>query len=85
MSDSPTIVFGGFEDVWESTRVYICQSRMGLWVGLQSAPVLAVERRDLTRAELLRILRAFPESTNGCRCRDCRYARIYGAGGASNE
>lgn len=62
---------------WASRRYFVCQSRMSLWIGLQSMLIRLGLDRDLTKDETKAIIQSFPESTNACRCFDCRYHRLY--------
>lgn len=63
---------------WKSTRVFICKTGgLALWMGLGNA-ALVPEQRRMTRAEEIKQLRAFPYKPDAsCRCKDCRYLRIY--------
>lgn len=66
-------------DLWfgKPTRMYICQSSMQLWVGLQLINIKAIEQRRPTREEEKEAIRSYPYDTSPCRCRDCRYNRLH--------
>ncbi len=44
---------------------------MPLWLGLQ-----LISGNKPSREVLKQTIRDFPEDTNNCRCRDCRYHRM---------
>jgi len=67
---------------WKGKRLWCCQSRMLLWVSLNFGSYIGATDSRLDRAHYRKVLREiildFPEDTGGCRCRDCRFFRIYG-------
>lgn len=58
-------------------RYYMCKSRMSLWVSLMKIQDEIVTNKRISRDQEKDLMRRFPENTNGCRCRDCRYHRLY--------
>jgi len=69
------VVFRGSD--WKGKRLWCCQSRMALWVGLHLASRRAWDL-EIPRSLRKEVILDFPEDTHGCRCRDCRFRRIYG-------
>jgi hypothetical protein len=71
-------VFEGFGP-WKTKRLILCQNSMPLWVSLSDGHIEAMaENRTATREEEKKAILSYPYDTNGCRCRNCRYRRIFG-------
>jgi hypothetical protein len=60
---------------WKVKRIYVCKSRMSLWIGLESI-MEHLNNEKVSRHKLKKIITNFPETTNNCRCRNCRYHRL---------
>jgi hypothetical protein len=71
--------YGTYEWSAKGKRIISCSSRMHLWAAINSAAITVPQRRNLTKQERKDIIRSFPESTDGCRCVECRYFRIFGS------
>lgn len=62
----------------KTVRLWICQTSMPLWVALSIEHTQAMmEQRRMTREEEKKAILSYPYETT-CRCRDCRYRRIFG-------
>jgi hypothetical protein len=72
------VKFGTYEWAIKAKRVYICKCRMPLWVALQEMPIRVSRQGEVTRQEEKDIIKAFPEDIGDCKCRNCRYKRIFG-------
>ncbi len=81
MSDKITF-FGSHRnwENWKTCRFYMCQTgSLDLWTALNTVNIRVLEERSPTNKEYTDILRSFPyEISKTCRCRDCRYLRIFG-------
>jgi len=62
-------------DFWKSTRLLICQNSMQLWFALHLVNIDVY--RKPTREEEMEAIRSYPYDTGTCRCRNCRYHRLY--------
>lgn len=51
---------------------------MNLWIALNLQSIIHIEQRRETRQEWKEIVLAYPGNTNNCKCKPCRYRRIYG-------
>lgn len=69
--------FGTYDWSLKAKRYVPCSSSMVLWYGLYFTAITVGQARKVSRTERLDILRAFPNSTNACRCPNCRYHRMY--------
>lgn len=65
-------------DIEKPTIIRICQSRMPLWIGLKLIRIQIIENRETTLEEWKEAVLSFPEDTNGCKCKACRYRRWFG-------
>jgi hypothetical protein len=52
---------------------------MPLWLGLtKEHQTAALEFRQMTREEEKSAILSYPYDTDNCKCRNCRYRRIFG-------
>lgn len=75
MQTKKTDLFFDTTSDWKPIKIWVCQSRMQLWVALQLISIYVQDRKE-TKEELKEAILSFPESTNGCRCKNCRYFRM---------
>jgi heme exporter protein D len=72
--------YGSYE-WWAKGKTYIsCQSRMSLWVAINMTFIGLHGNSAEARLKRKETIKDFPESTNGCRCSECRYFRIFCGG-----
>lgn len=77
-TETDILMFESYNGPWKGKRYYICQSNIGLWMSLSPESTQAmIEQRHMTREEDMAAARRYPYKTNGCRCKWCRYRRLY--------
>lgn len=62
--------------LWASKKYYQCQSGMMLWIGIESLRI-DMDRGRTTREQWKKIVQEYPYDTRGCRCKACRYRRLF--------
>lgn len=62
--------------IFRKTRFYICQSSMPLWIGMHLMPFHLTET-VITKNELKKIIQEYPGNTKNCKCKQCRYKRLF--------
>ena len=60
----------------KSKTLVVCKNGMPLWIGLDTMEVQL--ERALTNKDIKDAIKRYPGSVEDCRCRDCRYFRIFG-------
>lgn len=59
--------------LWKSRKIFICSTPgMSLWIACHT-----MYPRPYNNETVKKAIKAYAHNVTDCRCRDCRYARIY--------